>query len=96
VDKGTTFSVYLPVYEKNPLEEKEVSNKINSIEIINTVVDEISKTENDGKVNKTVSKPLILIVEDNSDLRSFLKNELQDNYRVIEAVNGKEGLDQAI
>lgn len=35
--------------------------------------------------------PLILIVEDNEDLRFFLKNSLKNNYRVEEAANGIEG-----
>jgi DNA-binding response OmpR family regulator len=34
----------------------------------------------------------ILIVEDNSEFRMFLKNELSDKYTAICAVNGKEGL----
>ena len=38
----------------------------------------------------------VLIVEDNSELRSFLRNILSGTYRVIEAANGQEGLEHAI
>ncbi len=39
--------------------------------------------------------PLVLVVEDNPDLRVFLKDCLKENYRVIEAANGAKGLDVA-
>ncbi|RHJ81535.1 two-component regulator propeller domain-containing protein [Parabacteroides sp. AM08-6] len=34
-------------------------------------------------------KPVILIVEDQSDMRQFIARELSDNYAVLEAENGK-------
>ena len=37
----------------------------------------------------------LLIVEDNIELREYLKLELKGDYRVIEAVNGKIGLEMA-
>ncbi len=39
--------------------------------------------------------PQILLVEDNSDMRQFIKSQLIHNYRVQEALNGAEGLKQA-
>lgn len=39
--------------------------------------------------------PRILIIEDNADMRLFIKNELKENYNVIEAHNGTLGLDKA-
>lgn len=40
-------------------------------------------------------RPLILLVEDNAELRFFLKGQLQESYRVQLAENGREGLEQA-
>ena len=40
-------------------------------------------------------KPLVLVVEDNSDMRSYIKNCLKDHYQVLEAGNGTDGLSQA-
>nr|WP_294899194.1 hybrid sensor histidine kinase/response regulator transcription factor [uncultured Pedobacter sp.] len=37
----------------------------------------------------------ILLVEDNDELRAFIKDSLTDKYRIIESINGKEGLDMA-
>lgn len=38
----------------------------------------------------------ILIVEDNQEFRSYLKKELNDNFIISEAADGKEGLQKAI
>ena len=45
--------------------------------------------------NTQADKQSILIVEDNKDLRSFLRTVLEKEFRVFEAVNGQEGIQQA-
>ncbi len=42
------------------------------------------------------SKTLILIVEDNHDIRKYIKDELKEQHQILEAENGKEGLQMAI
>lgn len=37
----------------------------------------------------------ILIVEDNDEVREFIRHSLQHNYKITEAVNGKQGLEIA-
>jgi YesN/AraC family two-component response regulator len=45
-----------------------------------------------GDANEGVAHfPAILLVEDNDDFRFYLKDNLRNNYKVIEATNGKEG-----
>lgn len=39
--------------------------------------------------------PLLLVVEDNNDLRAFLEMQLRDTYRVLTAKDGVEGLEAA-
>lgn len=41
-------------------------------------------------------RPLILIVEDNSDIRDYIKGALSDSFRIIQANDGKEGYEQAV
>lgn len=41
-------------------------------------------------------KPVILIVEDNTELRRYMSSRLKKYYKVIEAANGSEGLHIAI
>lgn len=50
---------------------------------------ELSESHNDGDL------PLILIVEDNPDVRRFIKKCLKDKFRLIEATDGKEGFESA-
>jgi DNA-binding response OmpR family regulator/two-component sensor histidine kinase len=40
--------------------------------------------------------PILLIVEDNADLRLYLRGYLEQTYSVIEAADGQQGLDRAI
>ena len=53
-----------------------------------TLINHCLKTRN--FLNKT-----ILIVEDNLELREYLKFELKNQYKVLEAPNGKNGLEIA-
>ena len=53
-----------------------------------------SLEENDEK-EQTDVRPLLLIVEDNDDIRQYINESLCEDYRVIEARNGKEGRDLA-
>ena len=46
--------------------------------------------------NNTTDCHSILVVEDNKELRTFLKNSLSGDYTVITASNGEEGLQSAI
>lgn len=38
---------------------------------------------------------IVLIVEDNSDVRSYIREQLEADYRVIEVCNGEEGITKA-
>ncbi|MFN8354739.1 MAG: response regulator [Spirosomataceae bacterium] len=42
------------------------------------------------------SKPVLLIVEDNRDLRSYIRQQFESYYQVIEAKDGQEGIEKAI
>ena len=43
----------------------------------------------------TPANPVILLVEDNPDVRAFIRLELEDSYTILEAENGQLGLDLA-
>lgn len=40
-------------------------------------------------------RPLLLIVEDNADIRLYIEESLHEDYRIIQACNGREGMEQA-
>jgi DNA-binding response OmpR family regulator len=44
---------------------------------------------------ETQEKPLILVVEDDADVRKFICDPLKPGFRLVEAANGKEGIEKA-
>lgn len=42
------------------------------------------------------SRPMVLVVEDNADIREYIAGALGKTFRVIEAENGKEGYEAAV
>lgn len=51
---------------------------------------------NVGKQSDEDLRPLLLIVEDNSDIRQYIYDSLINDFRILQACNGKEGRDIAI
>lgn len=49
--------------------------------------------QNDNEVN--ADKTIILVVEDNYDMREFIKESLGKGYQIEEAVNGEQGVNKA-
>lgn len=99
VDSGSEFIVKLP----------EGKDHLNADEIVETDVseDESIFIDDAAFVKKSVlvvddlgkdlraEKKLVLLVEDNKDVREYIKDTLHSHYRVVEAANGQQGLDKA-
>jgi DNA-binding response OmpR family regulator len=81
-DKGSCFTVLLPAKKIYEPSTRSVTNAIPAEEAEQVMLEESQKT---GK------KKTIVIVEDNEDLRFYLKDNLQAQYNIEEAANGKEG-----
>lgn len=45
---------------------------------------------------KTEAENIILLVEDNADMRTFIRAQLADGYKVIEAADGRQGMKLAL
>jgi signal transduction histidine kinase/AraC-like DNA-binding protein/AmiR/NasT family two-component response regulator len=99
--KGTTFTITLPLGKEHlqleeltertetPLVDYE-DEKIYTTELKTEL---IPKKELQGlKEEKEYS---LLIIEDNEDLRHFLRDRLQTHYEILEADNGQSALQQA-
>jgi signal transduction histidine kinase/DNA-binding response OmpR family regulator len=95
--KGSTFIVQLPL-GKDHLKESEydlVGETAKDIgaqspsRAVDAGVAELS--EKPVEEVKESGKPIVLIVEDNSDIRSHIREHLEGNYEVLEAVNGQAG-----
>ncbi len=42
------------------------------------------------------NRETVLVIDDNQDIRDYMRSVLQDKYNVLEAANGQEGLQQAM
>ncbi len=93
----TTFTVELQL-GKNHLKEVDITpiQKIENI-IIEDAEDSSAENfiENQTEENKE-KKATILIVEDNDEVRDFIKQSLEENYLVYESENGLEGWKTAL
>lgn len=77
---GSKFTILLPVGTEHYKENEIVKESEIQEQHINDIDDILTKNK------------LILLVEDTLELRKAIKTELDENYTVIEAANGKEGL----
>ncbi len=98
--KGTCFRVILPMKQEG--EVKGLTEKNEALEILQegAVLDAGQETlhqwtENTG-VEESADKEMVLIIDDNQDVRDYVKMLLQDKYVVVEAANGLEGVKQAM
>ena len=57
-------------------------------------ISEVQATETTTEVISE-SLPVLLIVEDNTDMRNYIRKTLKEYYTIEEAVNGKEGVAKA-
>jgi signal transduction histidine kinase/ligand-binding sensor domain-containing protein/DNA-binding response OmpR family regulator len=97
---GSKFTVVLPLWtEESELPVSSLTHmktdKGNEPKILNKNTPEfITEALNEDKDEKNL--PHLLIIEDNSDMRLFIKNEIKDLYKVIEAHNGTVGIEKAL
>lgn len=55
------------------------------------------KTIVDNEItDENSTKEVLLVIEDNADIRNYLSTELQENYTIITADDGKEGVAKAV
>ena len=95
---STTFFVKLPL-ESAHIEKAEIDSDLNNYKRTSSFPAMEGPTifggEYPPKQSKLNSK-LILIIEDNEEIRLFLKQQLEKKYKVIEAVDGLAGWNLAI
>ncbi len=97
--EGNTFEIIIPV-SKHFYDEKEIkkspgkpflSGNDNSFKLLENKTTEPGKTTiRQNKGGK--GSPELLIVEDNQDVRDFIKMLFNEKFNIFEASNGKEGL----
>ncbi len=96
VNKGTHFTVNLPI-NKEDFSSAEISTEPAQYQPRREVPDvQLIHQGKSESVNPDVfsSKPMILIVEDNLELISFMKETLELKYQIVTALNGMKALEK--
>lgn len=100
VSAGSTFTIRLP-YSRNAFRSEEIVaiarpvsvNLRSQVAMLKEGIDLVQRrqrpaTHSDGAKRDS---PLVLIVEDNDDLRAFLAASLGEYFRILSAADGREG-----
>jgi ligand-binding sensor domain-containing protein/signal transduction histidine kinase/DNA-binding response OmpR family regulator len=105
--KGSTFTVTIPVRENGSNAERDEKasledNALITLSVSDSRLPDLKETRgrkaysgDSGYTDVPVQengKPIILIAEDNDDLRSYMMENLVKKYHIIEAANGSDAL----
>ncbi len=103
VNKGTEFSIHLPLgglkTKEEPSLEKTTnysSNGNNSDDnekdlVLNDEHHELNISNSDTQIPFNDQNEIVLIAEDNADVRAYIREQLENDYKILEAKNGEEG-----
>ena len=89
--KGSKFTVHLPYETEASSEavefkdESELPGKTHAITV-----------QEKGEIPDNITSQIMLIVEDNQDVRYFIRNHFESVFTIFEARNGQEGWDLAL
>jgi DNA-binding response OmpR family regulator/nitrogen-specific signal transduction histidine kinase len=93
--EGSSFTVQLPL-QAAPLADQELAEQKQAnplrlpVAVLPTPTARPVMEENASYPTVEADRPLLLLVEDNKDLRDFMTDELSTNYRVLTAHNGQQ------
>jgi signal transduction histidine kinase/ligand-binding sensor domain-containing protein/DNA-binding response OmpR family regulator len=102
MQEGTTFGIQLPLGRDHLAPEEIVEGGTDQETTwgLPRGVPEVPQAQPDAvrPARKASSLPeaLVLVVEDNPDMRAYLTGSLKEDYRVVDATDGEEGLHLAI
>lgn len=94
---GTTFTVEIPMKQAGMLSEKRERNAALTNLKEGAVLDadiEMMRGKSENAMDE--DKETVLVIDDNQDVRNYVKLLLQTRYTVIEAADGQEGIKQAM
>ncbi len=102
IGKGATFTIELPLTQQGYDAEQDTEEL--TIKADTTLADDYTTHDISTEQNASTltaadeydsERPLILVVDDNAGMRSYLRSILEPRFNVIEAQNGAEGLEEA-
>jgi len=100
---GSAFVFTVPFGGDHFIQEEKIINYENCEKISNYVAsnkalstDELAEELAEKPLSTKKDQPLILLVEDNADIRSYLNENLASTYQIIQAADGAEGLKKSL
>jgi signal transduction histidine kinase/ligand-binding sensor domain-containing protein/DNA-binding response OmpR family regulator len=82
----TCFDIYLPTHQENYKLTHETENASNiELSSLQVSISEIN-------TSKPSSHYSLLLVEDDDEIRNYITEELADDFKIVTAINGEEGL----
>jgi signal transduction histidine kinase/DNA-binding response OmpR family regulator len=94
--QGSVFSIKLPI-GKEHFKDGEVIEALAGEPFTQREVPEgLIHSEHDLEVHSKKGFKSLLIIEDDNEIRNFLKEFFEETYRIFEAGNGREALDTAL
>ena len=100
-ESGTTFRITLPTTQpdfdetRNPDSGTIIVDHALYDDSYLPVDTEAEKATRITEAEEADAKPLVLVIDDNCGMRAYLKSILEEKYNVIEAADGRSGLDRA-
>lgn len=95
--EGTCFTMRMPLRQAGTLDEAVQHNIALEVMRQGALVEASSSQKGDTLPEEQESdKPTVLVVDDNSEVRTYIRYLLQEEYRVLEAADGQEGLNLAV
>lgn len=95
--EGSRFTIVLPLYQAGELSTSKSQQPYSPVVEISSTeeVPNQARHIDDLVLPDEAARPEVLIIDDNSDIRSYLRRALSSTYKVSEAVDGKSGLEMA-
>ncbi|MBT8387047.1 MAG: response regulator, partial [Ignavibacteria bacterium] len=101
--KGTTLKILLPLGKDHlkleEIVEKELPEETEVTAEESKLIPEMENRKENTNIDLLLDagdKPLLLIVEDNPDVRKYIISHLEDDYGIQDAVDGEDGLQEAL
>jgi signal transduction histidine kinase/DNA-binding response OmpR family regulator/ligand-binding sensor domain-containing protein len=89
LNEGSTFFITLPIQNKSPLVKEADQHVFKSLPVINS-------PKKQGPVLSENGLPILLIIEDNTDVTYYLETCLKGHYQTLSRSNGKAGVETAL
>lgn len=96
LQQGSQFVFTLPIVQNAPAITMPPNSLNTGNEFTHAAIENIEISFKTTDANTNGELPLALVIEDNPELRSFIKHSIGAGWQVTEAANGEEGIQKAL